>query len=108
MIDTSMDKLGMAIKSSRLKSGKTRKELADTLRVSPRHLMAIEHGQKKPSYNVLFRLVRELSIPPEEIFYPEITNGHYGFEQAVTMLRRCDEKEFEIISAALSALLNHK
>ena len=41
------DKLGEVIKTSRLKMGLTRDQLAEKIGISPRYLMSIEHEGKK-------------------------------------------------------------
>ena len=65
------DKLGEIIKTSRLKMGLTRDQLSEKIGISPRYLMSIEHEGKKPSYDVLFQLIRYLTINANDIFFPE-------------------------------------
>ena len=65
-----MDNFGAVIKNARLQAGLTRKELADNLGISPRHLKNIENNHKKPSLKLLHHLIRELSIPADLIFHP--------------------------------------
>lgn len=62
MVHIQHDKLGEVVKNARQKSNLTMEELADRLQVSPRYLYRIENEGKKPSYDVLFTLIRELSI----------------------------------------------
>ena len=71
MVHIQHDTLGEVVKNARQKSNLTMEELADRLQVSPRYLYRIENEGKKPSYDVLFALIRELSISPDLIFYPE-------------------------------------
>jgi DNA-binding XRE family transcriptional regulator len=68
---SSTDWLGFVIKNARLKNGMTRKEFAAKLKISPRHLQAIENEKQKPSFDLLFRLIRLLSVSPDLVFYPE-------------------------------------
>lgn len=63
--------LGDVIKAARQRSGITMEELAYKVGVTERYLYRIENENKKPSFDILFRLIRELSITPDEIFYPE-------------------------------------
>jgi len=100
--------LGAEVKSARLQAGKTRKELAAKLQVSARHLMEIENGRQKPSFDLLYRMVRELSIPVDRIFYPEEAHNRPTFEQASMMLRMCGDKELGIIVSLLQSLLDGK
>jgi len=66
------DRLGAIIKSVRNAKHLTREQLAATLDISPRHLSAIENENQKPSYELLFRIVRELEICADSIFHPEL------------------------------------
>jgi len=45
-----MDNLGAVIKDARTQAGLTRKELAQKLDITPRHLKYIENNLEKPSY----------------------------------------------------------
>jgi transcriptional regulator with XRE-family HTH domain len=66
-----MDKLGKIIKAARNDNNLTREQLAEKINISARYLMSIENENKKPSYNVLFNLIRELAISADMIFFPE-------------------------------------
>ena len=68
--------------------------------------MSIENGRQKPSYNLLYRLVRELSIPANLIFYPEIAENRLQLVRATAMLHRCGDKELNIIVSLIQSLLN--
>lgn len=56
------DKLGDILKTARKNNNFSREQLAEKLRITPRYLMSIENENKKPSYDVLFHLIRELGI----------------------------------------------
>ena len=63
--------LGNIIKAAREKSGITIENLAYKVGITERYLYRIENEEKKPSFDVLYKLIRELSISPDLIFYPE-------------------------------------
>lgn len=46
--------LGSVVKSARLRKQLTRKQLAEKLKISQRHLTAIENEEQKPSFDLLF------------------------------------------------------
>ncbi len=54
--------LGDIIKSARQKADITIEELANRVNITERYLYRIENESKKPSFDVLYRLIRELSI----------------------------------------------
>jgi transcriptional regulator with XRE-family HTH domain len=106
--DNTKDELGMAIKSARLEKGMTRAELAKKMRVTPRHIAAIENGQKKPSFELLFHLVHELHITADRFFYPETEHDHLELEEILLSLSQGDDKRINTILSALHSLMVEK
>lgn len=91
--------LGDVIKAARQRSGITMEELAYKVGVTERYLYRIENENKKPSFDILFRLIRELSISPDEIFYPEMNNVNLDLEQLIRMLYTLDPETLSIIKS---------
>lgn len=63
--------LGEIIKNARMKADITVEDLATKVGVTERFIYRIENEGKKPSYDILYKLIRELSILPDQIFFPE-------------------------------------
>ena len=63
--------LGEIIKVAREKSDLTVEELTTRIGISERYLYRIENEGKVPKFEVLKKLVRELAIDANSIFYPE-------------------------------------
>jgi transcriptional regulator with XRE-family HTH domain len=68
---SNIDRLGSAIKSARQEKQLTQCRLAEQLGITPRYLKAIENSGRKPSYDLLVRIICELDIPADAVFYPE-------------------------------------
>lgn len=103
------DKLGEVIKTARLKMGLTRDQLSEKIGISSRYLMSIEHGGKKPSYDVLFQLVRQLALNTDDIFYPERADGNdLSRKHLVQMLNLCNKHDIEVVTATVKALIDEK
>ena len=105
---SNIDRLGSILKTARKIKGLTREQLAEIINITPRYLMSIENENKKPSYDVLFRLVRELGISADTIFYPECKSIDSKVDKLVRLINQCDEREIEVISATVDALLERK
>jgi Predicted transcriptional regulators len=73
--ENSIDYFGSVVKSARLKKGLTQVQLAALLHISTRYLKAIENSGRKPSYDLLIRIIQELSIPTEKVFRLEQKKG---------------------------------
>ena len=63
--------LGEIIKNARIKADMTVEILANKVGVTERFIYRIENEGKKPSYEILYKLIRELAIVPDQIFFPE-------------------------------------
>jgi transcriptional regulator with XRE-family HTH domain len=102
------DCLGGVIKSARLEKQLTQAMLAERMEITLRYLKSIEKGQQKPSYDLLFRLIRELKIPADSIFYPELGYDRTEIEKLLLLLGLCNETEVSTIAATLQSLLESK
>jgi len=61
------DCFGIAVKSARQDKGLTQLQLADLLAITPRYLKAIENSGRRPSYDLLIRIIQELEIPADVV-----------------------------------------
>lgn len=101
-----IDKLGSVIKSAREQKGLIREDLDEKIGISARYLMHIENEKKKPSYNVLFKIIRELSINSDSIFYPDKPCKDTEIDDLIRMLYNCDDRSMKIIKATVKATLD--
>ena len=98
--------LGDIIKFARQKNGITVEMLAEKIDITERYLYRIENEGKKPSYDVLYKLIRELSISPDSIFYPEKLSKDSEVENLLRILSACDTRSLEVIKATAKALID--
>lgn len=108
MEHTNTDNLGSILKAARKSRKLTREKVAESVGISPRYLSSLENEHKKPSYNLLYRLVRALGMSADTIFYPEIENKSDEIAQLTRMLSLCNQQDLKIISATLTAILDNK
>ena len=102
------DKLGSILKDAMHSKGLTREQLAEIINITPRYLMSIENENKKPSYDVLFRLVRQLNISADTFFYPENQYTNAEVEFLIRLLYRCDERDLKIAVSIIQSLIENK
>ena len=88
--------LGEIIKNARIKADITVEDLAAKVGVTERFIYRIENEGKKPSYDILYKLIRELSILPDQIFFPEKQIEDSEMESLVRMLYNCDERSMPV------------
>ena len=100
------DTLSMVIKTAREKADITIEALAEKADITERYLYRIENEGKKPSYEVLYKLIRALNISPDSIFYPEKPSKDSKVENLLRMLSACDERSLEVVKATVKALID--
>ena len=98
--------LGSILKAAREKAGITIEALAEKAGITERYLYRIENEGKKPSFDVLYKLIRELSISADSIFYPEKPSKDSEVENLLRMLSACDERALEVVKATVKALID--
>lgn len=98
--------LGNIVKFARQRADITMESLAEKVGITERYLYRIENEDKKPSYDVLYKLIRELSISPDLIFYPEKSSKDSEVEILLRMLYSCDERSLEVVKATAKALID--
>lgn len=97
--------LGSILKAAREKAGITIEALAERAGITERYLYRIENEGKKPSFDVLYKLIRELSISADSIFYPEKPSKDSEVENLLRMLSACDERSLKVVKATVKALI---
>lgn len=97
--------LGSIIKAARQRSKITMEALAEKVGITERYLYRIENEGKYPSYEVLYKIIRELAINPDLIFYPEKPSKDSEVEDLIRVLYNCDDRSMKIIKATAKAAL---
>ena len=78
-------RIGDKLEELRVGKGMTREKLAALVGVTPRHIAAIERGEKKPSLNALERIMRVLGAPTEWLIYPELHERNTKLDEITRM-----------------------
>lgn len=106
-----MKRMGAIIQGARISRGMTQTALADKIEVSLRTIIAIETGKRNPTFEVLYKIIQELSIPSDLIFRPEGVPGTPEQEQFIREFRDANEQEQRIAIASVRGIwkeLRHK
>ena len=103
-----LNNFGQTIKDARLAAGLTQDALAEQTGITTRYIMAIENENKLPRVKVLFKLIRALKISADTIFYPEIQHADKKKEHIIHMIQLCDERDLQVVTATVKALLDTK
>ena len=97
---------GMVLKAAREKAGITVETLAERVGVTDRYIYRLENNGKTPGYAVLCRLIWELAISPDLLFYPEKSTQDSEMETLLRKLATCDKRAIEVAKATIQSLIN--
>ena len=98
--------LGSILKAAREIAGITIEALAEKAGITVRYLYRIENEGKKPSFDVLYKLIRDFSISADSILYPEKPSKDSEVENLLRMLSACDERSLKVVKATVKALID--
>lgn len=101
-------RLGGILRILREEKGLTREWVSEHSNTGLRHLAAIELGEKNPSVDTLYRLVRCIGVPSDRIFYPELSIRDNQIEEIMRLLAVCTPKQRKLIGAFIKMLLEQR
>lgn len=106
MMQDKPEKLSDIVKEFRARANLTVEKVAEQADITERYLYRIENEDKKPSFDVLCRLVQTLPIPGDYIFYSKERVAHDpDMDEIIHMLYRCDKHSRKIVKSVLRVLL---
>ena len=97
---------GAVIKSARQGADVTMDKLSERVGITERYLYRIENEGQKPSYDILYKLIRETAMDPRMIFYPELAEMDDEVGELIRMLCSCDRRSLEVIKVTIRALID--
>lgn len=100
--------LGNTIRKHRIMCGMSQEELAEAVDITPTHLKHIESEHRKPSIEVLFRLVDILHISLDEILLPHKKKESSEFFEAHVLLEQCTKVELLIVADLIRSFIKNR
>lgn len=89
--------LGNAVKKARYDLKLTQSEVADSIQADERTIANIEHYKGNPKLEILWPLLRALSIDANAVFYPEQNETFKEALQFQVFLSQCSEDEIQLL-----------
>jgi len=96
------------MKRARVEKHLTQRQLAEHLSITTHYLMSIENKKQMPSSELLYRIIRELDLSADTIFYPEQGEDCELVSRLHILLNRFGERDIELIMTILQVLLQVK
>lgn len=98
------DRLGAILRELREEKGLTREELSERSDTGLRHVAAIELGEKNPSVDTLYRLIRSIGVSSDRVFYPELSSEDSQQELLIHLISTCSPKQKKLILSFVEML----
>lgn len=100
--------LGSILRTLREEKGLTREWVSEHSDTGLRHLAAIELGEKNPSVDTLYRIIRCIGVSSDRVFYPELSEHNSDLENISYLAATCTPKELQLILAFIQMLMEHR
>lgn len=97
--------MGPIFKKYRLDAKRTQDEVAEKVGITTRFLMALENEEKRPSLDILLRLVDVLNIPGDAILHPQLQTIDGADEQLIRMIMRLNSRDKQVIRSTILSML---
>ncbi|MGN0487509.1 MAG: helix-turn-helix transcriptional regulator [Acutalibacteraceae bacterium] len=91
------EKLAMAIKAARIAHGMSQEEFAEKLDVSSTHVKHMESGHRKPSVDILFKIVELTGMSVDEVISNNTKIENKTDVSLMSILSLCSEKEKQLV-----------
>lgn len=91
------EKLAMTIKAARISQGMSQEEFAEKLEVSSTHVKHMESGHRKPSVDILFKIVELTGMSVDEVISKKTKLENETDVNIMSILRLCSEKEKQLV-----------
>lgn len=99
-------KIGMQIRIERKKFGMSREYFSELLEISPYFLGQIERGERSMSINTLVNVCEYLHISIDSLFFEQV-NITTDDDVLHSLIKKCSEREINVIQAVIKLILPH-
>jgi len=105
-MDSPQGLLGNAIKKARIDKKLTQEKLAELVGITSAHMKQLESERRKPSLDVLYKLVYALDLSLDSLFSNPNDITQELKHRINLCLDRCNVHELQVAYATIEALLN--
>ena len=88
---------GTSLRNAREKRNYKREQIAERAEISPRFLAAIESGRRKPSLDVLIRLVNAIGASFDEILALQVNADSEIVDRIMRLVPQCSRRDQELL-----------
>lgn len=100
--------LGRTLRNIREERGYTREWVAERSGIGLRHLAAIELGEKNPSVDTLYQLIRCLGVSADWVFYPETVKEDESLSQILLLSGMCSVSMRKLVISFIDMIRDYE
>jgi len=98
--------MGTIFKTARISVGMTQEKVAKKLNITPRHLIALEKGERYPSLEKMLLLAHLFNIPGDALVHPQLVSVNEEDQRLLRLLMQLNTRNKKIILATIQAMLD--
>ncbi len=102
------DSFGCNLRRLRDSTDYSREQVAGRADISSRYLAAIENDNRKPSLNVLVRIVNAIGASFDEVLRPSCTGASETAARISRLIPQCSQRDQELVLALIDQMLDKK
>lgn len=95
--------MGAIFKAARKRADMTQEQVD----ITPRFLMGLEKGEKRPSLEVLLRLAHLLNIPGDALIHPQLSFVDEEDQELLRLFMELTARDKKVILATVREMLGH-
>ena len=98
--------LGNTIRKKRIFLGYSQEELAEKIGITPTHMKHLESEHRKPSLEVLIRLMETLDMSFDMLVFPQMEQ--FKNNEWASMLSGCTQQELNVIQDLIVSMKKNR
>ena len=99
---------GSSLRRAREKREYTREQIAERAGISPRFVSAIENDRRKPSLDVLIRVIKATGASFDEVLAPQTAAEDEVTDRIKRLISQCSQRDQELVLSLIDQMLDLK
>lgn len=99
--------MGSVFRAARTTLGMTQEYVAEKVDITPRYLVALEKGEKRPSLEKMLLLAHLLNIPGDVLIHPYLHTVDESEQKVLRLFMQLNDRDKNVILATILEMLRH-
>lgn len=99
---------GASLRQAREKRHYSREQIADRADISPHYLAALENDKRKPSLDILIRVIKATGASFDEVLAPQTAAEDEVTDRIKRLISQCSQRDQELVLSLIDQMLDLK